>query len=248
MKRTLQLTSPLMHGTDVVYARNLLRNHGTVWDEQACNAARRKKWALGYAADKCTGTFGTQLELYLTERAYPTTIMQLRAKARARKDVGARAVAEARKWVGTEETPPNSNIAKPFTPWYGWIGWGAPWCAVFVTYCLVKAGFKHASPKNARWAYCPYVLADAKAGRYGLSLCSEHDVKEGTILLFDWDRDGKPDHIGFATGPINFARGTVDTVEGNTSPDEHGDQSNGGQVCLKTRRLRDIIAFVHAAD
>ena len=155
---------------------------------------------------------------------------------------------EAELWVGTKENPAGSNIAKPFTPWYGWIGWGAPWCAVFVSYCLSKAGFSYINPSKARWAYCPYVLRDAKAGLYGLSIASAADVREGYIVLFDWDNDGIADHIGLTRGPVDAAAHRVPTIEGNTSSDDHGDQSNGGEVCLKSRSLSDVIAFVKVSS
>lgn len=256
MKRTLQLTSPLMHGPDVAYARRVLANHGyssglkqglDVFDGAAAAASKRAKWELGYADKNCTPTFGSVLEQYLLQVREPSLVMKTRARSRrAQKTVGQKAVAEAKRWVGTREFPANTNICKPFTTWYGWIGWGAPWCAVFVSYCLAKAGFKGVSPANHRWAYCPTVVADAVAGRYGLSTCSEHEVDEGTIVLFDWDNDGVADHIGFCTGPIEFSTQTFPTIEGNTSPGISGSQSNGGGVYERTRHLNDAILFVHA--
>lgn len=254
MKRTLQLTSPQMVGKDVEYAKRLLMNNpfgvfrpglGSDFDQETAAACRQAKWELGYAKDKCTGTFGTTLERYLRgDAALPLLNRQRRKSRLAQMTVGSKAVDEAVKWVGTTETPAGSNIALPFTEWYGWRGWGAPWCAVFVSYCLNKAGFEHIKPSEARWAYCPYFLADARARRYGLQVIWEHEVTKGTIVLFDWDNDGVADHIGFATGKITA--GTVPTVEGNTSFTDAGSQSNGGAVAARTRRLSDIIAFVKA--
>lgn len=252
MKRTLTLTSPRMHGADVAYARRLLglKAEPDVWDDTAAASARRTKWELGYPDDQIQGTFGTRLERFLVAGAAhrdPPALWRVRAKRRAAQvDVGSRAVDEALKWVGTKEHPAGTNICVPFTTWYGWKGWGAPWCAVFVSYCLQKAGFTYVDPSAQRWAYCPKFLDDARHGRYGLKAVTPHEAKKGTVLLFDWDHDGVADHIGFATGPVDFKRSVVPTVEGNTSSSVAGDQSNGGEVCQKWRGLGEIIGFVHA--
>jgi hypothetical protein len=242
-----------MRGNDVEYAKRLLMNNpfgvfrpglGNDFDQETAAACREAKWMLGYAADKCTQTFGTALEKFLRgQAALPLLNRQRRAK-RLKESYGSKAVDEALKWVGTTEQPPGTNIAKPFTPWYGWVGWGAPWCAVFVSYCLDKAGFDQIEPNKHRWAYCPYFLADAQARRHGLSVIHQYQVEKGTICLFDWDNDTVPDHIGFARGPVK--NGKVETVEGNTSFDDSGSQSNGGAVASRIRNVSDIIAFVKA--
>lgn len=256
MKRTLMLTSPLMRGPDVAYAKRLLNNNpfdvfspsldidGTAskWDQESAAAAREAKWFLGYKEADCTGTFGTTLEKYLRGDAQISLLMKRRRKARLNQSYGLRALSEAMKWVGTTERPAGSNIAKPFTEWYGWIGWGAPWCAVFVSWCYAKAGFNQIEPNKARWAYCPYFLADARARRYGLKEIRWDQVRPGDAVLFDWDDDGIADHIGLARGKVSA--GAVETIEGNTSFSDWGDQSNGGAVALKTRRTSDIIAYV----
>src|SRR3990172_1151477 len=72
-----------------------------------------------------------------------------------------RALNEAQKHVGVREDPPGSNRTM-FGAWYGWNG--VPWCAEGFSYCYVKAGsvsFK----AGERYAYVPYIVADARAGR-----------------------------------------------------------------------------------
>lgn len=257
MKRTLQLTSPNMYGTDVAYARRLLHPaylavnppaNASRFDSAAAEASRRAKWMLGYAEKNCTPTFGTDLEKLLTGASDLSLLQRKRAAERAAHGlVARRAVDEALRWVGKTESPAGTNICKPFTTWYGWNGWGAPWCAVFVSYCLDKAGFAPVEPGKARWAYCPYLLRDARDGKFGLSMASEREAAKGTIVLYDWDKDGVPDHVGFATSPVDLRTGTIATVEGNTSPGVEGSQSNGGGVYQRQRSLRDIIAFVSVA-
>lgn len=249
MKRTLQLTSPHMRGEDVKYARRILNNNvfsdfnagvGDTWDQDAADAARRAKWELGYPEKEIRGSLGTKLEKFLTGKSKLPFLYRRRRNKRMNADIGLKALAEAHKWLGTTETPPDSNIALPFTEWYGWKGWGAPWCAVFVSYCLDKAGFKHIDPKASRWAYCPYVLADAKAARFGLRKISTAEVQPGDIVLFDWAGDGIPDHIGFFK-KWEVKDSSFRSIEGNTSI---GNDSNGGIVMERTRSVHQVAAFV----
>ena len=262
MKRTLRLTSPLMRGADVEYARRKLRSNvfktkflgelepRRAWNETCAAATRRAKFELGYPAKQVNGAFGTVLERYLAGAdPLPAAYVTRRKKRAATPDIGAAALAEAEKWIGTKETPAGSNIALPFTDWYGWHGWGAPWCAVFVSWCLDKAGFPYVSPGDARWAYCPYFLRDARERRNGLKVVGWADVKPGTIVLFDWDNDGVADHIGFVKKKL--AGTSFESVEGNTSPDNF---SNGGKVVhygsggVQARNASDVIAFVQAGS
>ena len=47
---------------------------------------------------------------------------------------------------------------------------GVAWCAQFFSWCYHFAGSSSINPKLARWAYCPFVASDARAGRNGLSI------------------------------------------------------------------------------
>lgn len=247
-----------MKGKEVEYATRLLKKGGYLdevsrtWGEDEAAAARRAKYLLGYPQGQVNGAFGTKLERYLRGDDPLPSAYAARRKRRlaAEVDVGAKALAEAERWIGTKEKPAGSNRVDPFTEWYGWHGWGAPWCAVFVTWCLDKAGFE-VSPRDARWAYCPYMLRDAREKRYGLRLVPWDEVRPGDIVLFDWDDDGVPDHVGFVKEKL--ASGRFETVEGNTSPDNF---SNGGKVVwygdpktpdAKPRSTSDAVAFLRAA-
>ena len=261
MKRTLQLTSPLMKGREVEYATRLLVRHGYLgeisktWGEDEAAGARRAKYMLGYPQTEIRGTFGTTLEKYLRGDAKTPAAYQKRRKKRlaAEETVGAKALSEAERWIGTKEKPAGSNRASPFTEWYGWHGWGAPWCAVFVSYCLEKAGFEHVKHfrKGDRWAFCPFFVNDARAGRHGLRVVSFENARPGDIVLFDWDNDGVADHIGFLKQKLPDGR--FETVEGNTSPDNF---SNGGKVVwygdpkmpsAHPRSLADVVLIARAS-
>lgn len=58
----------------------------------------------------------------------------------------------------------------------------------------------------------------------------------------DWNRDGIPDHIVIVTRVLNAQY--FETIEGNTSPSDAGNQSNGGMVCARTRRVIDAAGFI----
>ena len=80
-----------------------------------------------------------------------------------------RALGEAKRWLGYKESPASTN-ASTFGAWYGMNY--EPWCAMFVTYCYELAGPSPSFVRGSRYAYCPYILTDAREKRNGLSLTS----------------------------------------------------------------------------
>jgi len=93
-----------------------------------------------------------------------------------------------------------------------------------------------------RYDYVPYLLSDAKNGRYGLSITNS--PKAGDLVCFDWNWNGEYDHVGLFE---NWTSGRAfESVEGNTSTSNN---SNGGQVM---RRQRDAdgqgTVFVRVAE
>jgi peptidoglycan hydrolase-like protein with peptidoglycan-binding domain len=138
--------------------------------------------------------------------------------------------------VGYQEQGGNDNR---YGAWYGMNH--QPWCAMFVTWCAEQVGTQ-AFVQGSRYAYCPYVVNDARAGRFGLSIVQPNKVQRGDIVLFDWGGDGVADHIGLVTaGPGNGNSFT--TVEGNTSGSSNGSQSNGDGVYQRTRYVSDVECF-----
>lgn len=156
-----------------------------------------------------------------------------------------RALEAAQEWVGYTETPAGSNQTV-FGAWYGMDR--QPWCAMAATYWYeVDAGGSAAFVRGSRWAYVPYIVADARAGRNGLSVPATPEP--GDLVCFDWHRDGTFDHVGLFEQWAGAAPSEFWSVEGNTSPDQNGSQSNGGGVY---RRLRDTsgqdTVFVRVAE
>jgi hypothetical protein len=141
--------------------------------------------------------------------------------------------------IGVSESPAGSNQVK-YSDWYGMVG---PWCAMFVTWCYAQVGGNDSFDRNAaRYAYVPYIVSDARNGRYGLSVTGT--PAEGDLVCYDWAWDGEYDHVGVFE---EWTSGHVFTaVEGNTST---SDNSNGGQVM---RRSRDVTGqstvFVRVAE
>ena len=147
-----------------------------------------------------------------------------------------RALSEARRHIGTKESPAGSNIVL-FSRWYGFTG---PWCAMFVTYCEVKAGSR--SFRRGRYAaYVPDIVADARAGRNHLQVMDH--PQPGDLVCFNWD-GGVADHIGRFEKWLNEDAGSFESCEGNTSADEGGSQSNGGMVARRQRHRSQVECFV----
>ena len=102
---------------------------------------------------------------------------------------------------------------------------GVPYCAMFVSWVLDRAGIKvHGFPT----ASCVTIDGATK----GKQLSNKRSAQAGDIVLFDWDGDGSPDHVGF----VELNCGSyIQTIEGNTSSGSNGSQSNGGGVYRRTR-------------
>lgn len=256
MGRVLALTSPHTQGADVRHLQEALKTNAFVKDFMpsakpdadfgilTAQAVYRAEYWLGYA--KPVQFCGTPLPRYLRGELSLTTAMQDKRKARIALHAAAaplriKAFKEALTHVGVKESPPGSNMQQ-FGKWYGMNG--RAWCAMFVSYCEVAAGSKSFA-KGSRYAYCPYVVADARAGSNNLTI-TRHP-QQGDIALYDWDNDGIADHIEFfdkwIVGTTRFA-----SLGGNTSPT---DASNGGQVYhygagnTLSRSVNDVICFVH---
>jgi hypothetical protein len=209
-----------------------------VFGEETGRSCIRAKFWLGYPTKELTPKYGPFLDAYLHGTQQPDEAMlkrqALREKKAAETPLRMKALKEAKKHIGVKESPPESNIVL-FSKWYGVTG---PWCAMYTTYCYVKAGSK-GHVRGSRWAYVPYIVADARAGRHGLQVT--RDPKPGDLVCFDWD-GGVADHVGLFQEWLAGAEGSeFRTCEGNTSV---GNDSNGGEVMERTRRIAQVECFV----
>lgn len=82
--------------------------------------------------------------------------------------------------------------------------------------------------------YCPSVVTDLKAqGKWK----GRSNPQPGDLVLFDWDRDGRADHIGIVE-KVN-ADGSIATIEGNTTNPQTGREG----VWRRTRSMSTILGF-----
>jgi hypothetical protein len=146
------------------------------------------------------------------------------------------------KYLGVKESPSGSNRTK-FGAWYGQDG--QPWCAMFCSYCYeVEAGGSPSFLKGRNYAYVPYMVQDARNGRNGLRSIST--PISGDLVCYDWAFDGTFDHVGIFETWVSGSGSSFTAIEGNTSL---GNDSNGGQVMRRTRRVPDQgTIFIRVAE
>lgn len=128
-------------------------------------------------------------------------------------------LAVARAEVGTKEQP--VNRVKYNTAYYGRkvSGSSYPWCCAFVWWCFKEAGAEILFGKKT--ASCVTLLNNHKRERV-------EELLPGDVVFFDFNGNGKPDHVGICE---RYDGTTVTTIDGNTGQNE----ANGGSVMRKTR-------------
>jgi surface antigen len=107
-----------------------------------------------------------------------------------------------------------------------------PWCGSFVMWCANQVNLK-----------IPNCVSTAAGAQAFMKKGQWEDAEvamplPGDIVFFDFPGDNinRVSHIGIVTK--DNGDGTVNVMEGNTSPDKKGDQRNGGEVCLKRRAYK----------
>jgi hypothetical protein len=143
----------------------------------------------------------------------------------------------ARSFLNYAEGDNNDTL---FGKWYGLNN--QPWCAMFVSYCFAEADQvkQVAASTKKGFASCDAGLKwFAKKGK----LVPIGDAQPGDIAFFQFDNDAQPDHVGIVEKNAT-KRKLLICVEGNTSPDIKGSQSNGGGVYRKKRAYATIMAVV----
>lgn len=88
----------------------------------------------------------------------------------------------------------------------------ADFCGFFQGFCLKKAGLGEWVAKFSNFSYCPAIMADAKKLK-----CFHKKPARGDLVLFDWDKNGVPNHVGFLVKKVKVGihKGLYKTVEGN---------------------------------
>ena len=137
----------------------------------------------------------------------------------------------AKKYVGVTEYPPNSNNVVFNTSFYGReVSGNYPWCCAFIWYIHNEAGVD-----IKKTASCAELGAWFKNnGKFKTSA-----PKVGDIVFFKFSGSSRwTNHVGIV---VEVGNGYIKTIEGNTSSDEKGSQSNGGMVAERKRKLNSTI-------
>lgn len=105
---------------------------------------------------------------------------------------------------------------------------GTAYCDAFVTYVFHKSGNASLFCDGKKQTYCPTTI---KILQKELAQIPLYLAMPSDIILFDWDKNGTPNHIGFVRAKKNTSE--IYTTEGNT---------NGGIVANKTRAGKYVQA------
>lgn len=135
---------------------------------------------------------------------------------------------KASSFIGTKESPPNSNNVIFNTHYYGRAvsGDSYPWCCVFLWDVFRIAGAADLFLGGNKTAYCPTYESWA----LGSGLEVSKDAGEyGDVATMDFGK-GRASHIGFILARLSD--GTYQTIEGNTSASS---DDNGGAVMVRIR-------------
>lgn len=248
----LHLTSPLTEGPKVKEAQTLLHTNrwgvnfrpGVVdgqYGSLSAHASRRAKYYLGYSvrSPMYNLTFGAQLFSYLvpvTDPAHQRLPLRYRLRRALRIRRARRSHRAIKRYnvafsqVGYQGSG-FAGICSKYGAWYGMTC--ANWCAMFISWCDSQAG------GSFHYAFVPFIVGDAEAGRNGLSL-TDQPRRGKTAVCWDWTGDGVWDHVELFDENVNST--TIMTIGGN-SGSING--VPGGEVLRQERSLTIRHCFVN---
>jgi hypothetical protein len=244
-----------------------------IYGPVTANAAKRANYLLGYAdtvgtydatlqaymSGKTKPTLAMRARVAARKRKpLPSVTLGERAADRM---VGWYVARWSEKPAGSNIVPQLSMLGKDLKLAAYYYQMGYAWCAyaLFVAFlCEGSTAAKYGLREGKYNAlYTPEIRAVAERGAYGLASQSKTTIVKGTLLLFDFggSNGSEVDHTGIALGKPGQVvkaggktwrpgKNSVVTVEGNTSYDDSGSQSNGGCVAIRTRSLSVIRAAV----
>ncbi len=169
----------------------------------------------------CTDAIGEKLTL---EREIPCAVHQRETRRQWEKASYVRKsgcwprdlIAVAETQLGYEESTQDFIIdaagnVQGYTRYGDW--WQEPyrdWCAMFVSFCLTRAGVpRDAFPQEASSADWIILLQSREL----YDRAGEATPEAGDVIFFDLDGDGKADHVGVVT---SVDESSVATLEGNS--------------------------------
>lgn len=145
-------------------------------------------------------------------------------------------IMKALSYIGTKESPKNSNNVIFNTHYYGKSVSGSayPWCAAFCWDIFRMCGASKLFYGGKKTAYCPTIENYYKSiGRY----YANTKGKAGDLCLMDFGK-GRASHIGIVES--KNADGSYNVIEGNTSTSNN---ANGGCVMRRVRHTNVIRGF-----
>lgn len=234
--RALHVTSPLMHGPDVLALQAKLKAVGIPPGPQDGQYGPATATAVGIFQNRHgLPTSGVYDQATATELG---KVAAVKPPAAAPPSPGVLALHEALKHVGVKESPAGSNL-NIFGAWFGVNG--VPWCNEFVSYCFeVGAGYTICKGFHGAGCYpkgCSFVPTTEAWLRATGQWVGRTTPEPGDIPIYNWD-GGQPDHIGIVEKYLGG--GQFAAVEGNTGA---GNFSNGGEVLQTQRYLSQVDGF-----
>lgn len=278
--RSLHLSTPMMEGADIKALQAAVaggfkhRNidwlpiaHDGELGMQTRHAAKFYAWALGLSARHINrikaGTIDEATQRLLRDPSKRSRLDRIRERRRkgrlakirkAQTEGPAAAVAYARSFVGTTESPAGSNTGPTHTNakgqpggvsfWESYWGLGACfWCLCFASYCAKAIG---GAKIAGNCTFSVAIEGYARNHENGWIQVAAKDAKPGDIGIWKFDGPSAPSDHGDLIATVE--RGPVEMIDGNTSP-EDGSQSNGGCVAIKhfgssTRPASDLSMVV----
>ncbi len=194
-------------------------------------AVEQAKLLIGYPPKSVDPAYGQLMHELLTgKRKLPPAYAARRRKLMKEQGAGgaakSKAVDRALKDAENHVAETGNNLT-PFGEWYGMNG--QPWCCMYVTYQLCKAGYP-GFERGKFASYCGSVVDAARRRERGLALTTSPE--RGDLVIYN-----KDEHIEFFVEWVT-PNESFRAVGGNTSGHD-GSRSNGGEVAVNQRLVKD---------
>lgn len=144
-------------------------------------------------------------------------------------------IAKAKSYVGTKESPANSNNVIFNTHYYGKpvSGSSYPWCCVFLWDIFRMCGASDLFYDGKKCAYTPTLANWFKSKKTFYST-----PKVGDIVFYQFSGSSRINHVGIVIEVISNTK--IKAIEGNTSSTN---DSNGGAVEIRTRATTYVKGY-----